>query len=77
MTLSWRALRSLVVLAVAFATLAFAAPALAQDAPTDASPGDEQITVPVGDDIAGGSYPITFELVYENETDAGTPVYIY
>ena len=77
MTHSWRALRSLVVLAVAFATLAFAAPALAQDAPTDASPGDEQITVPVGDDIAGGSYPITFELVYENETDAGTPVYIY
>jgi hypothetical protein len=77
MTHPWRMLRSLIVLGVAFATLAFAAPAFAQDAPADPSPGDETITVPVGDDIAGGSNPITFEKVFEDETTSGTPVYVY
>jgi hypothetical protein len=70
----WRTWRTLVVLAVAaVATFAFAAPANA----ADASPGDETITVPVGDDIAGGTTDITFEKVYADETASGTPVYVY
>ena len=70
----WRLVRSLVVLVAALATvLSFQSPAAA----VDPSPGDENITVPVGDDIAGGSIPIDFELVYDNETESGTPVYIY
>jgi hypothetical protein len=74
MTHPWRVARSLVVLAVALvAMLAFSGQAFA----ADASPGDETITVPVGDDIAGGTTNITFEKVYENTTSSGTPVYVY
>jgi hypothetical protein len=73
MTHPWRSMRSLVVLLAAIAaTFAFAAPAMAAD-----SPGDATITVPVGDDIAGGTKDITFEKVYANETTTGTPVYVY
>ena len=74
MTHPWRSLRSLAVLAVALvATLAFSGQAFA----ADASPGDPTITVPVGDDIAGGTTNITFEKVYSNTTASGTPVYVY
>ena len=69
-----RLARTLVVLAVALAGMfALSAPAWA----ADPSPGDPTITVAVGDDIAGGSYPITFEKVYDDVTAAGTPVYVY
>jgi multidrug efflux pump subunit AcrB len=74
MTHPWRSLRSLVVLAVAVvAMLAFTGQAFA----ADASPGDATITVPVGDDIAGGTTNITFERVYSDTTASGTPVYVY
>ena len=70
----WRFVRSLLVLVAALATvLSVQSPALA----ADPSPGDEEITVPVGDDIAGGSIPIDFELVYENTEGTSAPVYIY
>ena len=70
----WRLVRSLVVLVAALATvLSFQSPAAA----ADPSPGDETITVPVGDDIAGGSIPIDFELVYANTEGTTAPVYIY
>jgi hypothetical protein len=53
----WRSLRSLALLAGAvLAMLAFTGQALA----ADPSPGDATITVPVGDDIAGGTTNITF-----------------
>ena len=41
------------------------------------SPGDETIVITVNDSEAGGSYDVTFELVFEDATADGTPVYIY
>jgi hypothetical protein len=41
------------------------------------SPGDPTIVVPVNDDTAGGTYDMTFKLVYDDATPTGTPVYIY
>jgi hypothetical protein len=69
-----RLVRSLIILIGAtVAVFAFAGQAMA----AEASPGDATITVPVGDDIAGGSHDITFEKVYADTTPAGTPVYVY
>jgi hypothetical protein len=41
------------------------------------SPGDPEMTVNVGDDVAGGETPIDFVLHFSGETANGTPVYIY
>jgi hypothetical protein len=41
------------------------------------SPGDATIVITINDSEAGGSYDQTFELVYDNATTTGTPVYIY
>jgi hypothetical protein len=41
------------------------------------SPGDPTITITINDSEAGGSYDQVFDLVYDNTTDTGTPVYIY
>jgi hypothetical protein len=38
---------------------------------------DTNITVAVGDDVAGGTYDIEFEPVYAGATPDGTPIYIY
>jgi hypothetical protein len=40
------------------------------------SPGDATIVITINDSEAGGSYDQTFELVYDNATTTGTPVYI-
>ena len=41
------------------------------------TPGDDTIVITINDSHAGGSYDQVFELVYDNATDSGTPVYIY
>ena len=46
----------------------------AEPSPT---PGDESMVIAVGDDVAGGSYDITFVKAYEGTTPDGTPVYVY
>jgi hypothetical protein len=43
----------------------------------DPTPGDETMVIAVGDDVAGGTYDITFEKAYAGATPDGTPVYIY
>ena len=40
-------------------------------------PGDANLVVPINDSEAGGTYPVDFELVFEDTTADGTPVYIY
>jgi len=46
-------------------------------AAADPSPGDETITIDVGDSHAGGSVELEFEKVYAGTTTDGTDVYIY
>jgi len=41
------------------------------------SPGDDTIIMTLNDSEAGGSYDVTFELVFDESTADGTPVYIY
>lgn len=43
----------------------------------DVSPGDDVITIDVGDSYAGGSVLVTFEKAYAGATPEGTPVYVY
>jgi hypothetical protein len=43
----------------------------------DPSPGDETITINVGDSAAGGDVFVTFEKAYANSTVDGTDVYVY
>lgn len=52
-------------------------PAMPAAAETSGSPGDDLITVDVGDDVAGGFLELEFAKVYANQTADGTPVYIY
>jgi hypothetical protein len=61
-------------IAACLSVAVLAAPGVAQ---TNPSPGDQRITVPIGDDHAGGIYQVEFEKVYSNTTDDGTPVYLY
>ena len=49
-------------------------PASAAPLPTA---GDEIITLSVGDDLAGGSYELQFEKVYDQAADADTDVLLY
>jgi hypothetical protein len=42
-----------------------------------AAPGDPEITVPINDSAAGGTYQQTFERAFSGLTPDGTPVYIY
>jgi Immune inhibitor A peptidase M6 len=42
-----------------------------------AAVGDESITVAINDSEAGGTYDVDFELVFDETTVDGTPVYIY
>ncbi|HET9852664.1 MAG TPA: hypothetical protein VFP56_09190, partial [Candidatus Limnocylindrales bacterium] len=46
-------------------------------AASSGSPGDQSIVIEINDSEAGGSYDQTFQLVYDNTTTSGTPVYIY
>ena len=64
-----------VILALALAGIS--APMALADSLDVGSPGDERITVTINDSHAGGDYQQVFELVYDNETPDGTPVYIY
>lgn len=62
---------ALLALATAVAPAAYAA------ADPDNLPGDEEITLPINDSAAGGTYDQDFVQVYANTTQDGTPVYIY
>ncbi|GAA4288795.1 hypothetical protein [Georgenia daeguensis] len=67
--------------AAALALAGLAAPAAADhsaEPPADlGSAGDAQITVPINDSAAGGTYYQPFELAYDGATADGTPVYVY
>ena len=69
-----RTLRVLLAAALAGTALGTVAPAVSA---SSGDPGDPTIVITINDSYAGGSYDQIFELVYENETASGTPVYIY
>ncbi|HYI22125.1 MAG TPA: hypothetical protein VEX62_05755 [Candidatus Limnocylindrales bacterium] len=64
-------------LALLLALLLTAAVAPATVSAADPSPGDELITLDVGDSYAGGEVLIQFQKVYAGTTDDGTDIYIY
>ena len=74
-----RVRRSLVAAgaALALAGIGVGVGAPAASAGSTGSPGDDTITLDLGDSAAGGSYEQEFTRVFSGTTADGTPVYIY
>ena len=76
-----RALTASVALSTTLGLSALAAPAMADhsaEAPDSyGNAGDETIVVPINDSAAGGTYYQPFVNAYADETEDGTPVYVY
>ncbi|MGN6575213.1 MAG: hypothetical protein ACTHKG_05960, partial [Nocardioides sp.] len=66
-----------VVILAAMTGLTGTASAAESAAAPDPTPGDETMVIEVGDDVATGTYDVTFVKAYAGETPDGTPVYIY
>ncbi len=64
-------------LSLLLALMLVAAMAPATVSAAEPSPGDELITLDVGDSYAGGEVLIQFQKVYAGTTDDGTDIYIY
>jgi Immune inhibitor A-like, MAM domain len=65
------------VLLALVAALAFSTSISVASAAAAGSPGDETLTLGVGDDVAGGETQITFQKYFSGTTLNGTPVYVY
>ena len=78
MKLRWlRALLATTLAASALSMVAAPVAASHDNDPALGDPGDALLDVTINDSEAGGSYDVTFELVFAETTVDGTPVYVY